>query len=198
MGAKGGHESARVRRHLSRTPSTGTPPSKSPPSRSPTGAIPATDGATASVSGDATTDLSRDSSSSMGATNLLGFTKALAESHPDLDTAALVSLMSSSEFSGKGDTSRGTRAKAQIAVRVRHRLKNGDLFIEGNKIILVNSEELHIYVSGVVRPQDIGQDNRVPSSMIADAQIEFTGRGDVTEVQQQGWLARFLSEVNPF
>lgn len=150
------------------------------------------------ASGDASTDLSRDSKSSMGITNLLGFTRALSKSHPDLDTEQLISLMSSSEFSGKGDTTRSTRAKALIAVRVRRRLKNGDLFVEGSKVIMVNSEELHIYVSGVLRPQDIGQDNRISSSMIADAQIEFTGRGDVTEVQQQGWLSRFLSGMNPF
>lgn len=150
------------------------------------------------ASGDAATDLSSESSRSMGMPKMLGFAKALQEAHPDIDTGELISLMSSSEFSGSGDTSRGSRAKAQIAVRVRRRLVNGDLFVEGNKVIMVNDEELHIYVSGVVRPQDIAQDNRVSSSMIADAQIEFTGRGVVTDTQRQGWLSRLISSVNPF
>ena len=40
---------------------------------------------------------------------------------------------------------------------------------------MVNQEELHIYVSGVIRPEDIAQDNSVGSSVVADAEIEFVG-----------------------
>ena len=51
--------------------------------------------------------------------------------------------------------------------------------LEGTKVLLINNEELHLYISGLVRPSDIAQDNSVDSSRLADAQIEFTGRGDV-------------------
>ena len=53
-------------------------------------------------------------------------------------------------------------------------------------------------MSGVVRPEDIEQDNSVRSGLIADAQIEFTGRGVLTENQEQGWLSRLLTAINPF
>jgi flagellar L-ring protein precursor FlgH len=53
-------------------------------------------------------------------------------------------------------------------------------------------------VSGVVRPQDIEQDNSVRSSLVADAQIELTGRGALTDNQRQGWLSRLISKVRPF
>jgi len=38
----------------------------------------------------------------------------------------------------------------------------------------------------------------VLSSRIADAQIEFTGRGDLADQQRKGWGARLLDAVNPF
>jgi flagellar L-ring protein precursor FlgH len=62
----------------------------------------------------------------------------------------------------------------------------------------VNDEELHIYISGVIRPEDIEQDNSVRSSLVADAQIQFSGRGSLSENNERGWLARLLSRVRPF
>ena len=77
-------------------------------------------------------------------------------------------------------------------------LPNGNLFVEGHRAILVNSEEHHFYISGVVRPIDIDQQNSVKSSVVADAQIEFTGRGDLSDNQKQGWLSRYLGWIWPF
>lgn len=148
--------------------------------------------------GDANTAMNRESSMSVGANAMLGFTSALMKSHPSVDTSQLIDLMSSSAFNGQGDTSRSSRVQADIAVRVRRGLPNGDLFLEGTKVLLVNDEELHIYISGVVRPEDIQEDNSVTSSLVADAQIEFTGRGPLTENQEQGWLVQLLAAINPF
>jgi flagellar L-ring protein precursor FlgH len=153
---------------------------------------------TPKASGDATTELNRDSSMSMGASNILGLTRAIASAYPNIDTTKLVDLVSNTEFNGNGTTERNSRVQASIAARVKQTLPNGDLFVEGTKVIMVNDEELHIYISGVIRPEDIEQDNTVLSSLIADAQIEFTGRGDLTENQRQGWLTRILSAINPF
>ena len=97
-----------------------------------------------------------------------------------------------------GQTERGSRVNASIAVRVKQSLPNGDLFVEGTKVIMINTEELHIYISGVIRPEDIQQDNSVKSSLVADAQIELAGRGALTDNQTQGWLTRLLQAINPF
>lgn len=147
--------------------------------------------------GDAATDMDRESGFELGVGGLFGLVAALQSAYPDLDPSRLVSLMSSTNFSGQGNTSRSSNIEAEVAVRVRRVLPNGDLFIEGTKVLLVNAEELHIYVSGVIRPQDIAPDNSVPSSRIADAEIEFTGRGDLTQNQRVGWLQQILSHVNP-
>jgi len=148
--------------------------------------------------GDAETTMNRDADWSIGAPKIMGFASAIAAENPGIDMSQVFQLMSESNFTGTGETTRGSRVEASMAVRVRKQLPNGDLFLEGTKVLMVNDEELHIYVSGVVRPEDIAQDNSVSSAVIADAEIEFTGRGVLTDNQRQGWLSRFLSSINPF
>lgn len=150
------------------------------------------------AAGDAATDMDRSSETSMGVGKVFGIVDAIQRAHPNVDPGELISLMSQSAFSASGSTTRGSRVTASISARVRRQMPNGDLFIEGTKVLMVNEEELHIYVSGVVRPQDIEQDNSVGSDLIADAEIEFVGRGSLTDNQQQGWLTRLLSAINPF
>ena len=101
-------------------------------------------------------------------------------------------------FQGLGSTARTERLTATVPALVRKVLPNGNLFIEGHRVILVNSEEHHFYISGVVRPIDIDQENSVKSSMVADAEIEFTGRGILTDNQRQGWLSRYFGWIWPF
>jgi len=50
----------------------------------------------------------------------------------------------------------------------------------------------------VIRPSDIEMDNSVDSSLIADARVEFTGRGDINDQVERGWLTKILDFVNPF
>ncbi len=101
-------------------------------------------------------------------------------------------------FQGLGSTARTERLTATVPALVRKVLPNGNLFIEGHRVVLVNSEEHHFYISGVVRPIDIDQENSVKSSMVADAEIEFTGRGILSDNQRQGWLSRYLGWLWPF
>jgi flagellar L-ring protein precursor FlgH len=147
--------------------------------------------------GDAATSMDRESGFEFGVGGMFGLMAALQSAYPELDPSRLLSIMSSTRFDGQGNTRRASNIQADIAVRVRRVLPNGDLFVEGTKVLMVNEEELHIYVSGVIRPQDIAPDNSVPSSRIADAEIEFTGRGDLTQNQRPGWLQQLLSHVNP-
>lgn len=150
------------------------------------------------ASGDASTTLNRDSSMDANMQALLGLVPALKKSHPDIDPAQLISLMSSSGFAGDGKTTRKGELQGSIAVRVRENMPNGDLLVEGTKVVMINHEENHLYISGLVRSSDIGRDNSVLSSRIADAQVEFTGRGDVASQTKRGWLTEILDSVNPF
>ena len=81
---------------------------------------------------------------------------------------------------------------------VKKVLPNGNLFVEGHRVILVNDEEQHFYLSGIIRPIDIDQNNIISSSKIAEAEIEFVGRGVMSDNQRQGWFSRFFSWIYPF
>jgi flagellar L-ring protein precursor FlgH len=148
--------------------------------------------------GDSGTRMERESSMSFGMPGLFGLTGALARAYPGIDPGRLVDLISETNFRGDGRTTRESRVRGAIAVRVKQGLPNGDLFVEGTKVVLVNDEELHNYQSGVIRPEDIEPDNSVRSTLVADAQIELTGRGVLSDNQRQGWLVRLLQAINPF
>jgi flagellar L-ring protein precursor FlgH len=150
------------------------------------------------AAGDSSTQLDRESNESMGVPNFFGLTTALARAYPDIDPEKLIEWMSESNFNGKGTTSRGNRLDGSISVRVKKVLPNGDLFVEGTKVILINDEEVHMYVSGVIRAEDLDSSNTVASSTIADAQIEFSGRGVLSENQKQGWFTRLFAKIRPF
>ena len=105
---------------------------------------------------------------------------------------------SGSGFQSEGSTGRSERLVATVPAVVRKVLPNGNLIIEGERAVLVNAEEHHLYVSGIVRPIDIDQDNSVMSSMIAEAEIEFVGRGVLSDNQKQGWFTRYFGWAWPF
>ncbi len=152
----------------------------------------------ADAKGGATTALSRESSREDSITGLLGFLPALQRKYPDMDPQELVGIMSKMDFKGDGTTSREGALKGSIAVRVKRELPNGDLFVEGTKVVMINNEEYHLYVSGLARPSDIEMDNSVLSSLLADAQVEFTGRGDIASTVSRGWFSTVLDWINPF
>lgn len=152
----------------------------------------------ADATGQADTKLKKEGNASAGATAILGILPALKKAYPNLDPGKLFEVASKESFSGEGGTTRKGELHGSISVRVVDEMPNGDLFIEGTKVVMINNEEAHLYLSGLVRPADIAQDNTVSSSRIADAQIEFTGRGDVADQQRKGWLRRLVDALNPF
>jgi len=130
--------------------------------------------------------------------SLLGVVPALKKAYPNMDPEKLLEFASKSNFKGDGTTARKGQLTANIAVRVERRMPNGDLFLEGTKVVLINNEEYHLYISGLVRPTDIAPDDSVASSRLADAQVEFTGRGDIADQNRKGLLSRVLDSINPF
>ena len=150
--------------------------------------------ANAKRSADTTLDRSSQSAAKINA--FLGLLKKLNLSAND--SGFNIGGDSSSNFKSAGQTDRSESFTATVPASVQKVLSNGNLFVEGHRAILVNSEENHFYISGVVRPIDIDQQNSVKSSVVADAQIEFVGRGDLSDNQKQGWLSRYLGWLWPF
>lgn len=147
---------------------------------------------------DANTQTSRKNESSAGISAFFTAMQKLSNVMPGVDPSALIGASSSSEFEGAGSTSRSGEVNAVLPVRVKKQMPNGDFYVEGTKVLLLNDEESYLYLSGVVRPVDIGPDNSVSSSRLADVELEYTGRGVISERQSPGWLSRVLDYVWPF
>ena len=140
----------------------------------------------------ANTDLTRESDSSAQITAFLGLLSKLKGIDPS------VAGTSAAHLKADGQSGRSEFLTATVPAMVRKVLPNGNLFVEGHRVVLVNAEEQHFYISGVVRPIDIDQENSVKSSMVADAEIEFVGNGVLTDNQHQGWFQRYFGWLWPF
>ncbi|HEX3698109.1 MAG TPA: flagellar basal body L-ring protein FlgH [Polyangia bacterium] len=140
----------------------------------------------------ANTDLTRESDSSAQITAFLGLLSKLKGIDPSIGGA------STGHLKADGQSGRSEYLTATVPAVVRKVLSNGNLFVEGHRVVLVNAEEQHFYISGVVRPIDIDQENSVKSSMVADAEIEFVGSGVLTDNQHQGWFQRYFGWLWPF
>lgn len=146
----------------------------------------------------ADTKLDRSDATSYGLPAAIGLVAAIKAKYPGVDPAKLLSSTTEQKFAGAGAVKREGSVVATLPVRVVQILPSGDLFVEGTKVVMVGAEEHHIYVSGIVRRVDIAEDDSVPSSRIADAEIEYTGRGDISDTQRRGWLSRTVSKLWPF
>lgn len=112
---------------------------------------------------------------------------------------AAVGIDGERSFAGSGSSSQSNQLTGNITVTVAQRLTNGNLMVRGEKWLTINQGKELIRISGIVRPQDIGQDNTVPSTRVADARISYTGRGSLADANTQGWLTRFFnSKWMPF
>ena len=102
-------------------------------------------------------------------------------------------IESSRTFGGQSDSSQSNRVQGTITVTVVERYANGNLLVEGEKWIAINRGEELIKVSGIVRPVDIGPDNSVASTKVANARIDYRGIGTLADSNRPGWLTRFFN-----
>lgn len=103
------------------------------------------------------------------------------------------SLGSDSNFSGSGAASQSNKVNGVITVTVHKVLPNGNLFVRGEKWISINTGEEYVQLSGVVRPQDIQNDNSIASNKLADARIVYSGKGHLTDSSEPGVLFKFFN-----
>ena len=101
-------------------------------------------------------------------------------------------------FKGQGQTAQSNALSGEITVTIAAVYPNGTMLVRGQKLVTLNRGDEYVQVSGIIREADIGSDNRVLSTRIADARITYTGKGEMARASQQGWLQRFFSRVSPF
>lgn len=103
------------------------------------------------------------------------------------------SVDTATEFEGEGGATQSNRLEGSVAVQVVERMPNGNLLIEGEKWLTLNQGREYVRVTGIVRPVDIEPDNSISSQKIANAQIEYGGRGALADANRMNWLTRFFN-----
>ena len=152
----------------------------------------------ASAAKEAATSTGRSSSASLGIPRLFGVETSIANRNPNIDPANLLSASSNNTFDGTGKTSRRENLSATLTTRVLAVHPNGNMAIEGSKTVRVNNEHQIIRLSGLVRQADVTAHNTVDSIFILDAEIEYSGKGVVSDKQRPGWMVRVIDHVWPF
>ena len=127
----------------------------------------------------------------------LGLTLPTAKPFSDLPVG-LFSGGADFAFDGEGRATQSNQLKGEITVTVADVLANGVLVVRGQKIVRLNRGDEFVQISGLVRPEDIGADNRVASTRVADARIGYSGTGEIAAQSRQGWLTRLVNFFTPF
>ena len=109
-----------------------------------------------------------------------------------------VAMGGTNAFTGGGETGQQNRLSGEISVTVAEVYPNGTMLVRGEKQLRINRGHEFIRIAGLVRSADVGPDNRVASTRVADAEIDYTGRGEIARSSRPGWLQRFFNVISPF
>lgn len=134
-------------------------------------------------------------------TSILGknrITDELTKANVPTLTVPPIDVGGSTEYKGGGDITNRQIVTARAAVTVIDVLPNGNMVVEGVRLVRFSGETQYASLRGVLRPADVQRDNTVLSTNIADAQVEFVSEGSLTEAQKKGWLLRLANKVSPF
>ncbi len=104
-----------------------------------------------------------------------------------------VGVSSAGDFAGQSGSKQSNSLQGSIAVHVVAVAPNGNLTVRGEKWLQLNQSKEFVRLSGIVRSADVGVDNQVQSSKVANARIDYGGTGPMAQAQVQGWLSRFFN-----
>lgn len=111
----------------------------------------------------------------------------------------LAKLAGDQQLKGQGTTSRQTTVATTVSTRVLRRLPNGDLIIEGSKLISINSESQTVSIRGIIRAVDLGPLNTVSSNQVEDMELRINGKGVVADaIRRPNILYRLFLGILPF
>jgi flagellar L-ring protein FlgH len=147
----------------------------------------------ASATSQGVTTQQRTSSASSSISSLFG------QKSPHNALNNLANMNGSQQLNGQGTTSRQTTVSTTVSGRVLKVLPNGDLIVEGAKLIAINSEFQTVSFRGIVRQVDLGNGNSVNSNQVENLEVRINGRGVVNDaIRRPNFLYRLFLGLLPF
>jgi len=145
------------------------------------------------------TSVGRTSGITAGIPHVLGLETSLGKILPGAyDPANAFSTNTKTTQDGSGQVNRQEKISTSIAVNVAAVLPNGNLVIQGTQEVKINNEVRQLTVAGVVRPEDISSSNTIQHTQIAEARINYGGRGDISRVQKTPAAQSLVEKFWPF
>ena len=101
-------------------------------------------------------------------------------------------------FAGSGTATKDASFTTTVSARIVKVMQNGNYFVSGKREILIDDQKQVIQISGVIRPYDIDQFNRINSASMSEAKILYKTEGDVDRATKQGWGTKAIQAIWPF
>ncbi|MBF0264033.1 MAG: flagellar basal body L-ring protein FlgH [Gammaproteobacteria bacterium] len=140
------------------------------------------------------TEDNKDTSLEAGIPNVLGnvvSSKYLNKLELGVESAAA--------FASNGKSEQKNSLTGSITVTIVEVLPNNNLVVRGEKLLTLNQGDEYVQLSGIIRSIDVGTDNKVVSSKMANAKIIYSGQGPTHDSNKAGWATRFfMGELWPF
>lgn len=142
------------------------------------------------ASTDGTVKNSRASSANSGISGLLGTL------HAGNALQNLVTQSSTSALNAQGTSATNSSLSTTFGGQVVDVLPNGMLVIEAARQVEFSQQTQTIILRGLVRPEDISQQNQVLSTAISSMELEVRGKGIVNDAtRRQNALVRLLQQL---
>ena len=142
------------------------------------------------ASTDGTVKNSRASNASSAISGLIGTL------HPGNALQNLVNQTSSAGLNAQGTSATNSSLSTTFGGQVIEVLSNGMLVIEAARQVEFSQQTQTIILRGLVRPEDISQQNQVLSTAISSLELEVRGKGIINDyTHRQNALVRLLQKV---
>ena len=142
-----------------------------------------------------TPSLSQTSTLNSSITNLYGLQKKFK---PSIGLPNILGATSSPSLTGSGKYTVNDKMSITMAANIIQILPNGSMVIDGRQEIGLVNEVREIYLSGIVRREDISAANTITMPKIAQLRIGYRGRGDLTDNMTEPLAHRIIHKVSPF
>lgn len=108
----------------------------------------------------------------------------------------LINQNSASSLNAQGQSANNSSLSTVLGGQVIEALPNGMLVIEAARQVEFSQQTQTIVLRGLVRPEDISQQNQVLSTAISSLELQVRGRGVVTDyTHRPNAFVRFLQRV---
>jgi flagellar L-ring protein precursor FlgH len=136
---------------------------------------------------------SRASNANSGVTSLFGALK------PSNTLRNLLSASASSGLTAQGESTTDSSLATTFGAEVVDVLPNGMLVVQATRQLTFSEQTQLITLRGLVRPEDVSNQNQVLSTAMTDLELDVTGKGIVNDsTYRQNPLVRFLERLLVF